>query len=232
MYIYGGCKFPNNSEEPMLFYNDLWCFDPAEFSWNCIVTENAPSRSSHTSEIINNILYIIGGSNETGPFADIWQLNMDSANGFKWENAIKISKVDDPLGFEMHVSLVQNKSIFIIGGRGDEIYDNFYELNTITGTFILHDHCFPLCGSSGILIDNRAILIGGTDCKNFFDCVYVYDILNAVWIQVDDINISARMAHTFKKINDNQAILFGGAGLEKEYNDIYIFTDSEKTKFS
>jgi hypothetical protein len=37
----------------------------------------------------------------------------------------------------------------------------------------------------------------------------------------------ARMVHTLSQISPTEAILFGGAGLQQEFDDVYLLTDGE-----
>ena len=225
VFVFGGQWFDvADVERKPIFFSDLWKFDLAKMEWTFINAENAPSRGSHTCSIIESRLFMVGGSNQDGPFADVWMLDL-SSNNLVWVN-VSVSKYE---GFEMHCTLTSGLSLYIFGGRGEEVFCRFLEFKTLSNEWVLHDECFPLCGSSAILMDGRAIFVGGTDCTQFFSTMYIYDTMNAVWIQ-EPSGIEPRIAHSFVKIDNTRAILFGGSGIDQEFNTTYLFIDSEKTK--
>lgn len=98
-----------------------------------------PKRNAHTAVYVceksseeegglSHNMYVIGGSNETGPQSDVFILNLDT---LVWSRMTTKGEQVQPS--EMHAIVACNTNIFLIGGRGVEgIHDSFYHLNVTT----------------------------------------------------------------------------------------------------
>ena len=79
MIVYGG-YMSSTINDNLLIYNTENC------SWSKMPVIGPPNRSSHTSTIIDNNMYVFGGRNEYGVrLSDLWILNLLN---YKWENVI------------------------------------------------------------------------------------------------------------------------------------------------
>eukprot|EP00924_Labyrinthula_sp_SR-Ha-C_P002360 snap_masked-scaffold_16-processed-gene-1.28-mRNA-1 protein AED:1.00 eAED:1.00 QI:0/0/0/0/1/1/2/0/3701 len=102
--------------------NDLWMFSMTTFEWVEIKQTTGPrpeKRCSHASEIVKQILIIIGGSNGTRMFNDVKVLNLETLN---WTDHSKLEvSVWHHLCFK--VDSVPSEKIFFFGGCEQETFE-------------------------------------------------------------------------------------------------------------
>ncbi|MGE3797034.1 MAG: Kelch repeat-containing protein, partial [Thermomicrobiales bacterium] len=59
---------------------DLWTgsFDASGFAWSSLAADGATpaARSSHDSVVLNQTMYVFGGSTDSGAINDLWALDL------------------------------------------------------------------------------------------------------------------------------------------------------------
>jgi hypothetical protein len=80
-----------------------------------------------------------------------------------------------------------------------------------------------------VTFGQRVLHVGGTDGQQLFEAVQVFNTDLLVWT---DVNPSGtvprpRFAHTLTSVAPGEALLFGGAGVESEFNDAFLLVDGD-----
>lgn len=94
LILFGG-EYYNNTIT--ICYNDLYVYNIAKQQWKLIQSSNSPTpRSSHTSTLVNDLLYVFGGefTSRSGEqfyhFNDLYALNI---NTYQWQKIIPNDKI-------------------------------------------------------------------------------------------------------------------------------------------
>jgi N-acetylneuraminic acid mutarotase len=87
VYLFGGqCVLAMNEEEQNAeFYSDLWRLDVRTHQWSEVQTSGAlpTGRNAHTACVVDDCMYVIGGSNQDGPLDDVAVLNLSMPMQFR-----------------------------------------------------------------------------------------------------------------------------------------------------
>ena len=184
--IFGGCTM----EGPM---NDIWVFNYVDMEWKPLITSgiHPKPRFRHSAEVMNNKLYILGGSCDPKDIADgnkhlgIHELSLDTLS---WSHP-QIKGVN-PFPRSGHAShIIGAHSIGIFGGKknSDHYCNDFViiDLETFSSTVVnaVEAHLpKAVSGCSLNNIGNKCYVFGGTDnkgeCYNdirFLDITYYLD---------------------------------------------------------
>lgn len=202
--IFGGW-----SHRPM---NDLWTFNFVDMEWKLLSTSGIQPRPRyrHTSEIIGNKLFVLGGSENGDDIADssrnlgIHELNFST---MQWTHPTL--KGANPFPRSGHgSSVIGAKSIAIFGGkRSNEIFMNdliLIDTETFTTTVVnaVDAHLpTPISNSSLTTIGNKCIVFGGTDAKGAcYNDIRLLDI--GYYLSSNDITVGqgASSDYNFKLI--------------------------------
>ncbi len=173
-----------------IFYNDLWKFDPATTVWTQLSSMPDSGRSGSTGFIINDTIYIVGGTKTMGgAIADVWAY---SINDNSWEQ-----KNDLPYAIWTAKSASVNGKGYLTFGMTDNgsFPENLLEYTPQTDTWS-NLPPYPEGGHShGSLVSSGDFLLtmGGRDSLGIYSKhLYRYDIANQVWQQLSAIPDSAR----------------------------------------
>ena len=177
-----GMLIITGGSDDMHMYNKLSCtelFDSSNGQW--YVTNDLPQpHSSLQSVIVDNTLYLLGGSNEDGKYSPaVFTAPLDtlSTHQLKWN-----THQDTPFCASAPVS-VYSTHLLIVGG-GKKIGDKYthtsdvYKLNKVSHSWEAIGH-IPSARNASVAVstaDNRVIVIGGHNDKE----EYIYT--NTVWI--------------------------------------------------
>ena len=155
-------------------------FDSSNGQWYVRVTNDLPQpHSSLQSVIVDNILYLLGGSNKDSyPSAAVFTAPLDtlSRHQLKWN-----THQDTPCCCSTPVSVYGAAHLLIVGGlkeTGDKYTrtSDVYKLNKVSHSWEAIGH-IPLARSEAAAVstaDNRVIVIGGHNDKG--------ERTNTVWI--------------------------------------------------
>eukprot|EP01041_Mallomonas_annulata_P000981 gene982-1919_t len=215
---HSACKTATN--EVMIFggwtdrpTNDLWSFNTVNLEWSQIFTaDSVPPRPRyrHTSEVIGNTLYILGGSDNGEDLADGARhlgLHAFDLQTMQWIHHLDQLRGIDPFPRSGHSSAVIGaRSIVIFGGkRSDEVYMNdlvIVDVSTLSTTSVrVVESCLPtpVANCSLSVVGNTCFVFGGTDTKGTcYNDVRSLDI--GSYLDSSDITVSegARSDYSFK----------------------------------
>lgn len=173
-----------------IFYNDLWKFDPTSTIWTQLSSMPDSGRSGSTGFIINDTIYIIGGTKTMGgAITDVWAY---SINDDTWEQ-----KNDLPYAIWTAKSAAVNGKGYLTFGMNDNgsFPENLLEYTPQTDSWS-NLPPYPEGGHShGSLVSsgNFLLTMGGRDSLwRYSKYLYRYDIVNQIWQQLSAIPDSAR----------------------------------------
>ncbi|WP_417590149.1 kelch repeat-containing protein [Owenweeksia hongkongensis] len=173
-----------------VFYNDLWKFDPATAVWTQLSSMPDSGRSGSTGFIINDTIYIVGGTKTMGgAIADVWAY---SINDDSWEQ-----KNDLRYTIWTAKSTSVNGKGYLTFGMTDNgrFPENLLEYIPQTDSWIDLPP-YPETGHShGSMVSsgNFLLTIGGRDSLGVYSkYLHRYDINNQTWQQLSAIPDSDR----------------------------------------
>ena len=110
IYVIGGFAGSNR-------VNDVWKSTNGQ-SWTRVQNNGAAStfsaRNGHSSVVLNNEIYVIGGFNGTNRFNDVWK----SKDGKDWTKAQNNGATSTFSARNNHSSFVIGNAIYVVGGLG------------------------------------------------------------------------------------------------------------------
>ncbi|KAG8699065.1 hypothetical protein FRC09_006854 [Ceratobasidium sp. 395] len=192
LFIFGG-KSPHASSSPptsrnldtggngTVALNDVWAMDVTvpfdKLRWEQIKPREGAvpkPRGYHTSNLVGNVMVIIGGSDGRDCYSDIWVMDLDTG---LWKEV----NTDEKYSCMFHSSTQVGSYLFVLGGHNsisfvsDLVLFNLvtlqYESRTCAG------RTFPARGYHGaVLADSRLIVTGGFDGEAVFEDVSILDL--------------------------------------------------------
>ena len=226
------------SNEAELYSSPLWYIREFENKSHKKNKHGPCRRWGHTSVIIDNKMYIYGGTGHTSHSKNwecAYQLELDS-----WDWTKIVSSNKPPISRDSHSCTVLDKKMYIFGGSdGNDSKNDMYECDMITNTWkkieAQGNLPTPREGHSACLIENRYIVIyGGWNGENTFDDCYVFDTHNLIWKYIDKKfgnEPIPRESQSCCMLRDHMYV-FGGQGInivangrtyENFFNDLYRF---------
>ena len=202
LIIFGGQHVSLSNNEPSLqFFSDLWSLDLKSWHWTelHITGTPLPQRNGATGLVIEDQLYLTGGSDNQGPATNIIKIDLLSMH-----SSIVQTQGDEFDARELHgaVSISANNGadgaqILVTGGRSENgILNSFYALHLASNTWrtlgtaparcghILHithtqtsqTHTISTSQASSSLTPMipSLLMFGGTDGLTFFNDLTVY----------------------------------------------------------
>jgi len=170
------------------------------------ITANADfsGRSSHSTAVFDNKLWVIGGYDGSSQYNDVWQ----SADGNTWTQATDNAAFS---GRENHTTAVFDNKLWVIGGYdGNRKNDVWYSENGNTWTQATDSAAFSRrFGHSTVIFDNKLWVIGGWDDEGRKSDVW-YSTDGSTWTQATgNAAFSGRENHT-SAVFDNKLWVIGG----------------------
>jgi leucine-zipper-like transcriptional regulator 1 len=232
MWVIGGSDNRRNTttgfEYVTQWYNDTWHSTNGS-DWTQGTGNAAFSgRSSHTSLVYNNAIWVIAGDAGGLDVNDIWS----STDGVSWNQKTANAAFSKRWG---HSSLVYNGKMWVIGGLGGNfpisyLNDVWYSTDGINWTQATAAAGFsPRYYHTSVVYNNAIWVIGGVSGLN------TSDLHNDVWYSTDGINwtqataaagFSPRACHTSVVFNNAMWVIGGlsdyGSGGN---NDSWFSTD-------
>lgn len=178
-------------------------------------------RYAHSSVILNDRLYVLGGYSDGQLVESIYS----SLNGIDWREE-SFSGSFAPR-YE-HTSVVLNNKILVIGGHNDQAHLD----DVLSWTGNLHDPWVQeasgvqtpfngLRGHSSVVFDNKVWVIGGLDRNG--------DRLNEVWVSADGKNwesvqeLPILSSHHKSVVFDDKVWVIGGLTASGPSNEVYYY---------
>ncbi|CAE6369152.1 unnamed protein product [Rhizoctonia solani] len=175
LFIFGG---GNGS----VALNDVWAMDITvpfdKLRWQHIRPREGsalpPPRGYHTSNLVGNVMVIIGGSDGRDTYDDIWVMDLDTG---LWKQVL----TDEKFPCMFHSSTQVGSYLFILGGHsGQQFLSDLVLFNLVTLQYETKQcagRSFPARGyHSAILADSRLVVTGGFDGETVFDDVSILDL--------------------------------------------------------
>ncbi|KAF8488741.1 galactose oxidase [Gautieria morchelliformis] len=188
VYLFGG----GNGAKAL---NDLWTLDVSmpyeKMRWEPVDVRGPKPRPRgyHTANLIGDSVVIIGGSDGSECFEDVWVLSLERLS---W-HAIK---PDTPTRRLSHTATQVGSYLFVMGGHDGSKYNHDLLLfNLVTLQWEPRETRGRYPPSRGyhaaVLADSRLFVIGGFDGHNCFDDVFILDLAAAAYLpQVTSFNLT------------------------------------------
>ena len=125
MWVIGGADYdPATGEFKIL--NDVWSSSDGVVWTQATAAAAFPARSNHTSVVLGNKMWIIGGSGKNGYLHDVWS----SSDGVTWTQATPAAAFSARSG---HTSVVLGNKMWVIGGDNlvDSVNDTYTYLHDV-----------------------------------------------------------------------------------------------------
>lgn len=172
---------------------------------------------AHTATLVNDAIWIFGGTDLVGCFKDVWKLDLETLSFTK----VKCRGLDEDLAVDPHHAHSG------YGYSDDPSIDQFNKSRPSPNTKRLRnspkDHMPRPCRAhSATHLDGRIFIFGGGDGPNYFDDLYYLDTISLTWTKpkVKGVLPSTRRAHA-TVLYGNQLIIFGGGNGSRALNDVH-----------
>ena len=125
LLVYGGqhIRLPvsQHANPTVTFYSDVWQLDLTSFEWrNCpLKGSTLPTRNGHTAWMRGGSMWMVGGSDESGPTGSVWRLDVSE---WQWyEVDVKHGECGEWDGRELHGMAVEESGerVWLCGGRSE-----------------------------------------------------------------------------------------------------------------
>ncbi|KAH9915345.1 uncharacterized protein B0H18DRAFT_1018353 [Fomitopsis serialis] len=179
VWVFGG----GNGMEAL---NDLWTLDCSgsteRMRWEHVETRGRKPmpRGYHTSNLVGNVMVVIGGSDGRECFSDIWCLNLDTL----WWSQPKLETSYRRLS---HTSTQVGSYLFIMGGHdGSQYTSELLLFNLVALSFEPRTTAGKPPSPRGyhvsFLADSRLFIFGGFNGNEVFDDVHLLDLAGAAYL--------------------------------------------------
>ncbi|HVJ64129.1 MAG TPA: kelch repeat-containing protein [Bdellovibrionota bacterium] len=217
LYIFGG--YDGSGKQ------DLHVYDPstgANGTWSEVTgfAGSAPSiRSSHSASVINDKLYIFGGSAAGVNKQDLHVYDPSTGANGTWTEVTGFAG-SAPSIRSSHSASVINGKIYIFGGNGGGAKQDLHIYDPSTGASGTWTAVTGFAGSApsvrmshtASVIGGKLYILAGMDGSNNREDFHVYDSAagaNGTWLQAISSAPSARASYSASEI-DGKLYIFGG----------------------
>lgn len=129
---------------------------------------------AHTSTLVNDAIWIFGGTDLLGCFKDVWKLDLETLS-FTKMRCRGYEEESDTNDSEDEMSLPVSEDMTDLKSRPTTA-DRAQRLNGKRGKSNPKDHIPPPCRAhSATNVDGRIFIFGGGDGPNYFDDLYYLD---------------------------------------------------------
>ncbi|OAV94874.1 hypothetical protein, variant [Puccinia triticina 1-1 BBBD Race 1] len=179
---------------------------------------------AHTATLVNDAIWIFGGTDLNGCFKDVWKLDLETLSFAR----MKCKGLEEEMDEDLNLG---SSSL-------DDSLDPHYNLrnsstNNLSPARRLRsnpkDHIPPPCRAhSATHLDGRIFIFGGGDGPNYFDVLYYLDTISLTWTKprVKGVLPSTRRAHA-TVLYGTQLIIFGGGNGSRALNDVHALDLSD-----
>lgn len=215
--VFGGGDGPH-------YFNDVWIFDTCANTWSkgSGSTVGVPiPRRAHTSETVNNKIYIFGGGDGVQALNDVNILDPDI---FSW-TSVKARGFGIPKGRGYHRSALLGKAMYVFGGSdGKSCFSdmNYFDTSSHIWHAIKCKEEGGLAHASAVM-GNYIIAFGGHTSSNFDNSCKIFDIRVNKWLvpELSGICPTPRAYHTMS-FCDHRAWSIGGFDSLTSFDDVGI----------
>lgn len=221
MWVIGGQDGTSASNDISLRYlNDLWSSSDG-INWTEEVPNTHPNsfigRIAHTSVVFNDKIWVIGGQRFNAEIFDAEILNdiWSSSDGINWKK--EVDNAPFSKRYE-HTSVVFKNKIWVIGGRGENHYENDEVWSSVDGiNWVLETDNPPFLsrfGHTNVVFDDKIWIIAGINSVQGTG----KGVLNDVWSSADgkkwrvatlDAGFSKREGHSSAVYKDKIWVIAG-----------------------
>ena len=210
-------------------FSDVWVYDLAHKKWKVLRplgSSQPPARYGHTACLMDGSVVVFGGMNSEGvKFDDIWLLEL---RYLRWRSVSAFGK-KKPEGRSHHTAWVYNKTLYIQGGRSNEMV-----LNDIYGLVregawkwrevaTSGESLLACAYHSSTLIGTQVVFFGGFDLTTALGDLYVLDcetfVVSRPTPEGDDPE--GRYAHSAVAFGP-YVVGFGGCSPTHTFGDIFV----------
>ncbi|MBW0495652.1 hypothetical protein O181_035367 [Austropuccinia psidii MF-1] len=208
-------KIPLSSNRPSVSSNSS---SPAWMYWSKASihgTKLIKPLRAHTATLVNEAIWIFGGTDLIGCFKDVWKLDLETFNISK----MKCKGLDHDLDLDSYN--LSNSDLNISSSSISPFNKKLRQSSK--------DHIPPPCRAhSATNLNSRIFIFGGGDGPNYFDDLYYLDTISLIWTKpkVNGIIPSTRRAHA-TVLYGNQLIIFGGGNGSRALNDVHALDLSD-----
>ncbi|KAI8461711.1 hypothetical protein BY996DRAFT_6652901 [Phakopsora pachyrhizi] len=201
-------------------------------------TRSIKPLRAHTATLVNDAIWIFGGTDLTGCFKDVWKLDLECLCFTKMkcrgsEESLAVGLTDEEIGEEQRLNDLGMSSRSKTFGNSSSTNNNNNQFNQSPSKRSNRknpkDHIPPPCRAhSATNLDGRIFIFGGGDGPNYFDDLYYLDTISLTWTKprVKGTLPSTRRAHA-TVLYGNQLIIFGGGNGSRALNDVHALDLSD-----
>ncbi|CAL9042638.1 unnamed protein product [Musa banksii] len=198
-----------------------------------------PSRYKHAAEIVNEKLYVIGGSRNGRYLSDVQVFDFRT---LKWStlslkvdnDSSELEKINLENAFPAvadHSLVKWEKGLLVLAGHTKELSDNVtvwsIDLDTNNCSLVQTNGKIPIArgGQSATLVGSKLFLFGGEDRKrHLLNDLHILDLTTMTWDEIEIKNTSPapRFDHTAAVYGDQYLLIFGGSSHSTCFNDLHL----------
>ncbi|KNE91960.1 hypothetical protein PSTG_14631 [Puccinia striiformis f. sp. tritici PST-78] len=172
---------------------------------------------AHTATLVNDSIWIFGGTDLNGCFKDVWKLDLETLSFTK----MKCKGFEEDPSDDHITSFSDDDPNHWLSSSSNPHRRPFRTLPK--------DHLPPPTRAhSATHLDGRIFIFGGGDGPNYFDVLYYLDTISLTWTKprVKGILPSTRRAHA-TVLYGTQLIIFGGGNGSRALNDVHALDLSD-----
>lgn len=228
MWLFGGCDSRG-------CFSSLWCFDVETMCWSRPkVTGDCPTpRRAHTTTVVDKRLYVFAGGDGPHYFQDLYVFDIIA---LKWTKPDVYGALPPPR--RAHTASFWNGHIVIFGGGNGVGGLNDLWLLDVRDPDRLEWKKLECAGKvpvgrgyhSGNIVDDKLIIIGGSDGHMSFNDIHVLKLdgaltmgasghLKPTWYQVKTDERHNRLGHTSTQVG-SYLFVFGGHDSSEYTNEL------------
>lgn len=218
MWLFGGCDSKG-------CFGSIWCFDVETMCWSKPrVNGDVPSpRRAHSATMVDKRLFVFAGGDGPHYFRDLYVFDTVSLRWSKPEvlgNAV-------PTARRAHSANYWNGHIIIFGGgNGVGALNDVWLLDVrdpsrLEWKELSCDGKIPIGRGyhTGNVVDDKLIVIGGSDGHMSFNDIHVLRLDTRTWYQVKTDEVHNRLGHTSTQVG-SYLFVFGGHDSKGYSNEI------------
>jgi hypothetical protein len=210
LYIIGGVK-PDGSS----FYSDIWISDDNGQTW-LEITSLPTNIANHTTHIINDEIYVVGGTTSFGTFSD---------KLYKYDT--QWNTIETNLRITNHSSVIlSDNRILLFGNAPDNSNKLLISTNLTEWTEITHTIPFRT-SSQMIIINDDIYILGGYENTIPLNDIWKSSDNGTTWTQIFNNDIWTNFNEYKAFVLNAQIYLIGGYYIDGDnvvYNNTVIYT--------
>ncbi|KYR02159.1 hypothetical protein DLAC_00963 [Tieghemostelium lacteum] len=252
MYIYGGGWYED--ERAGFFYqtqkvfkslNELICYNFERKEWSKVESDagtyQPEARDGHCSVVVDNQMYIIGGSqtltnlsNKKTPVSSIFFQSIDifdfSTRTWKQAPSPRFGRLCSAVAYK---HLDGSQYIYVLGGydSASKGTSDLWQMDMTLGTWKLIKPKSTVnipdrYGHTSNVFQDKMYVYGGYSKKGFLRDFYSFDFAKEEWTQIETNGPPKRRRHCTVLLEDQgktKLVLYGGTYLSCLYNDLWEY---------